>query len=111
MLDFFNNDSHMTMTYITEQKVGKYIYVYEATSYWDSQKKQPRKKRRFIGKKDPLTGEIIKTRKNVTSLDYGNVYFLDSISEKIGLKKLLKKIFTSTFEEILACVYFLTSAL
>lgn len=25
----------MTMSHIIEQKVGKYIYIYEAKSYWD----------------------------------------------------------------------------
>jgi len=96
----------MTMAYITEQKVGKYIYVYEATSYWDSEKKQPRKTRRYIGKKDPLTGAVVSTRKAYSSLDYGNIYFLNAISCQIGLKSLLKKIFPDTFEEILACIFF-----
>lgn len=96
----------MTMTYTTEQKVGQHTYVYEATSYWDKEKKQPRKHRRYIGKKDPLTGDVLSTRKVLTSLDYGNTYFLDAIASKIGLKDLLKKIFADTFEEILACIYF-----
>ena len=36
-------------------------YVYESTSYWDKEKKQPRSKRVLIGKVDPDTGEIIAT--------------------------------------------------
>lgn len=36
-------------------------YVYESTSYWDKDKKQPRAKRKLIGKIDPDTGEIIPT--------------------------------------------------
>ena len=31
-------------------------YVYESTSYWDKEKKQPRSKRVLIGKLDPDTG-------------------------------------------------------
>lgn len=38
-------------------------YVYESTSYWDPEKKQPRSKRRLIGKIDPVTGETVPTGK------------------------------------------------
>lgn len=36
-------------------------YVYESESYWDKEKKQPRSKRRLIGKIDEQTGEIVPT--------------------------------------------------
>ena len=36
-------------------------YVYESESYWDKEKKQPRSKRRLIGKINEETGEIIPT--------------------------------------------------
>ena len=37
-------------------------YVYEVIeSYWDKEKKQPRNKRKLIGKIDPATGEIVPT--------------------------------------------------
>lgn len=36
-------------------------YVYESESYWDKEKKQPRAKRRLIGKLDEETGEIVPT--------------------------------------------------
>lgn len=41
-------------------------YVYESESYWDKEKKQPRSKRKLIGKIDEQTGEIVPTggRKN-----------------------------------------------
>ena len=38
-------------------------YVYESVSYWDREKKQPRSRRRLIGKRDPETGEIMPTRR------------------------------------------------
>ena len=38
-------------------------YVYESVSYWDKEKKQPRSRRKLIGKRDPETGEIIPTGK------------------------------------------------
>ena len=36
-------------------------YVYESESYWDKEKKQPRSRRKLIGKIDDATGEIIPT--------------------------------------------------
>ncbi|UUM12129.1 hypothetical protein NQU17_00775 [Clostridiaceae bacterium HFYG-1003] len=36
-------------------------YVYESVSHWDKEKQQPRSKRSLIGKRDPVTGEIIPT--------------------------------------------------
>ncbi len=38
-------------------------YVYESQSYWDREKKQPRSRRKLIGKLDPETGEIVPTGK------------------------------------------------
>ena len=37
------------------------VYVYDSVSYWDKEKKQPRSKRKLIGKLDPVTGEIVPT--------------------------------------------------
>lgn len=37
------------------------IYVYKSVSYWDKEKQQPRVKRKLIGKRDLVTGEIIPT--------------------------------------------------
>ncbi len=36
-------------------------YVYESESYWDPEKKQPRARRKLIGKIDEETGEIVPT--------------------------------------------------
>ena len=36
-------------------------YLYESISYWDSEKKQSRAKRKLIGKLDPDTGEVVPT--------------------------------------------------
>lgn len=37
-------------------------YAYESVSYWDAEKKAPRSKRRYLGKVDPETGQIVKAR-------------------------------------------------
>ena len=39
-------------------------YAYESVSYWDKDKKAPRSKRRYLGRVDPETGEIIESRGN-----------------------------------------------
>lgn len=42
-------------------KARDITYVYESTSYWDKELKQPRSHRKLIGKLDPVTGETIPT--------------------------------------------------
>jgi len=55
----------------------------EVESYRDSEKKQPRQGRRYLGKKDPDTGEVITPRKSKQlprlSRDFGHVYLLKHI--------------------------------
>lgn len=50
------------IVYLTDRNGNK--YAYESISYWDKEKGQPRSKRKYIGKVDPETGNIIpkKTR-------------------------------------------------
>ena len=36
-------------------------YAYESTSYYDKEKKQPRAKRKLIGRVDPESGQIVPT--------------------------------------------------
>ena len=44
-------------------------YAYESISYWDKEKKGPRSKRKYIGRVDPETGDILKgTRKRKNSV-------------------------------------------
>jgi hypothetical protein len=45
-----------------KNKKSGITYVYESESYWDKEKKQPRNKRKLIGKIDDQTGEIVPTR-------------------------------------------------
>ena len=52
-----------TIVYQTNPATGVQ-YAYESVSYWDKDKKAPRSKRRYLGRVDPETGEIIKGRKN-----------------------------------------------
>lgn len=43
-----------------DPRSGK-TYVYESESYWDKEKKQPRARRKLIGRLDEATGEIVPT--------------------------------------------------
>ena len=82
-------------------------YVYESTSYWDKEKQQPRSNRTLIGKRDPVTGEIVPTdgrRKKKHGSEmvvsakpgpvpitvanrrfYGATYLLDEIGHSLGI--------------------------
>lgn len=51
----------MSIVKAKNKKTG-ITYVYESESYWDKEKKQPRNKRKLIGKLDEQTGEIVPTR-------------------------------------------------
>jgi len=42
-------------------------YVYDSHSYWDKELKQPRSRRRLLGRRDPGTGELVPTRKRGTA--------------------------------------------
>lgn len=50
------------IVYQVDKKTGT-KFAYESVSYWDKEKKQPRSKRRYLGKVDPATGEIITSKK------------------------------------------------
>lgn len=104
-------------------------YVYESTSYWDKDKKQPRSKRTLVGKIDPSTGEIVPTdgrgkRRGQTDPDkpvqrgpapaikterlfYGATYLFDQIGEVTGVTADLKACFPATYKQILSIAYYL----
>ena len=56
------------MPSITKQRVGKYTYLYESESFWDTEKKRPDNKKTGIGKIDFLTGEPVYTREYLDRL-------------------------------------------
>ena len=52
----------MATIYQTNKKTG-ITYIIESESYWDKEKQQPRSHRTIIGKLDPVTGEVVPTKK------------------------------------------------
>ena len=102
------------MSYIVKQKVGEHIYAYEAESYYDKEKKQPRQRRKYLGRVDPSTGKIIKTNKIKarqmslprSAKSIGAFHLFNSIAERIGLKDTLKRVFPDEWEAILSLSFF-----
>jgi transposase len=97
----------ITMSFRVEQQIKDKTYVYEVTSYWDKDKKQPRQKRVLLGRKDPVTGKIIPSKSIASNsslkavLDYGSYYFLQTISDKVGLTEIIEQEFPDIWKEIL----------
>lgn len=96
-------------------------YVYEAESYWDKDKKQPRNKQVCIGKIDPKTGEFIPSKRldpkqaavrdpsvTATAKIIGPSMILDSVSDEIGLDRVLKGCFPESYRQILSIAYYLS---
>ena len=74
------------IVYQVDHKTG-IKYAYESVSYWDKDKQQPRSKRKYLGKVDPETGEIItKKERAVHSADDGAGQDTDLIT---GLKEII----------------------
>lgn len=97
------------MAFQHEQQIGRYKYVYEVESYWDKEKKQSRQRRTYLGRRDPKTGQVVPTRGTTVPRgfkDYGNIYLLDSLAGKIGLKDCLRQIYEGLWKEIITCAYF-----
>ncbi|UAK16754.1 IS1634 family transposase [Sporolactobacillus terrae] len=103
-------------------------YAYESESYWDKEKKQPRSRRKLIGRVDEKTGKIIPTdgrgkRRRQTSEEkpqrgptpaaeakrvfYGATYLLDQIGEQLGLTEDLKTCFPRHYQQILSLAYYM----
>ena len=61
------------MSSITRQHVGKYTYLYESESYWDSENKRPDNNKTRIGKIDLLTGEPVYSQEYLDKLSSGGV--------------------------------------
>jgi len=79
----------VTMSYTIEKKVGSRIYLYEVEGYWDKEKKQSRQKRKYIGRKNPDTNEIIKRKPQVEVkmvFEYGGIYFTEQLIKSCGIR-------------------------
>jgi hypothetical protein len=98
--------------------------VYESVSYWDKEKKQSRNKRICVGKLEPITGELVPSKRLKPALEktvpqdppttasaeiVGGSIVLDAITERLGLGALLKSCFPKEYGQILTMAYYLVS--
>lgn len=106
---------------IVNKKTGT-TYVYESISFRDKERKQPRNKRTCIGKLDPISGELIPSKRlkpeqaaardpavTASAEVVGPSIILDVITETLGLSKLLKSCFPNEHRQILVMAYYLAS--
>ena len=103
-------------------------YVYESVSYWDKEKQQSRSKQVCIGKIDPVSGELIPSRRLqpstsaatavlekvppvsvATAAIVGPSLILDVLTERLGLEKILKSVFPEFHRQILTMAYYLAA--
>ena len=103
-------------------------YIYESVSYWDKEKQQARSKQVCIGKLDPVTGELIPSRRlqaesfapSVTAKQdelpltaavavVGPSLILDVLSKRLGIAKILKSVFPEFHAQILTIAYYLAA--
>lgn len=107
--------------YKMNKKTG-ITYVYESTSYWDKEKKQPRSKQVCVGKLDSISKEFIPSKRlkpeqavardpavTVSASIVGPLMILDSITTKLGLDKLLKACFPTDYQQIQMMAYYLVA--
>lgn len=107
--------------YKVNKKTG-ITYVYESTSYWDKEKKQPRNKQICVGKLDPISKELIPSKRlkpeqavardpavTASASIVGPLMILDSITTKLGLGKLLKACFPNDHQQIQMMAYYLVA--
>ena len=99
----------MSIVKLKDKRTGT-TYVYESESYWDKEKKQPRSRRKLIGKLDEETGEIIPTGKSGRKKGYGHKQeengppepvtgYIQAIAEKEEQIRLLKAENRTLFKE------------
>jgi len=116
----------MSYVFLKNKKNGT-TYVYESIGHWNKEKQMCICDRKCVGKVDPVTNEIIFSKKHIESnnqksiLDklgsistaetscgfYGATYLFDAIGEKLGITDDLKRCFPATYKQILSLAYYL----
>ena len=97
------------MSYRFEENRNGKIYVFEISSYWDKEKQQSRQRRTYLGRKNEITGQVVKKANQhipLGSRDVGSVHFLIEISKSLKLIKILKKVFPEEYTYILYLSFF-----
>jgi len=93
------------MSYIVHQHIRGKTYAYEAEGHWDSEKKQARQKRKYLGAVDEATGEIKRKeaeRDVVFAKTYGPAYLLMEVGRTVQLREKLQRAFQEDADKVLA---------
>jgi len=95
------------MSYIRYKKFGNKEYAYEITSYWDSVKKKPRQKSKYLGivvdkKKEIFERKTFKQREEKLILDFGETYLLYEFMKNIKLTHIIEGVFKDKTKNLLA---------
>lgn len=108
---------------VHHRKANGTTYVYEVVeNHWDKEKKQPRSKQVCIGKLDPVTGELIPSKRlgehalpamnpaitAKTSIS-GPALLLKKIDCDLGLSRQLKKACPEHWQEIVSLAWYILS--
>ncbi len=104
-----------------KNKKTNVTYVYESVSYWDKAKKQPRNKKVCIGRLNS-NGTFIPSKRlmpeqaavrdptvTASAEIVGPFIILDTITDRLSLRSLLKSCFSQHYQQILIMAYYLTS--
>jgi transposase len=94
------------MSYVIEQAVKGHIYLYSVDSYWDKDKKQPRQRRTYLGRKGEKGTLVPAANSLKDAKEFGNTFLLDKIAEQLGLTGILQSVFPNAWREILAVAFF-----
>ena len=95
-------------------KARNVTYVYESISYWDKEKKQPRSRRKLIGRIDPATGDVVptgrRTNTDISALSHSDTDYkvlykqaLATIAQKDALIAELRGRLTTAEDENRSC--------
>ena len=95
------------MSFVVYKKFGQQEYAYEVKSYWDSEKKMPKHKSKYLGVVVDKEKKIFEKRKlNMTAekliLDFGDSYVLNQFFQNIGFSDLIENVFGSQKDFLLA---------
>jgi transposase len=108
------------LVYHRKKETG-HTYVYEVVEeHWDKEKMQMRSKQRCIGKLDPVTGELIPSKRlekhgdatcnaavTAKTTVSGPKLLLEKIDQEIGLSKVLKKACPEHWELVISLAWYL----
>src|SRR6056297_2084096 len=95
------------MSYVIEQTIKGRTYLYRVEAYWDKEKKQSRQKRTYIGPKNKKYKKSLKSiHSKIVHKNYGNIFLLNWIAKKIGLRSVLEKCYPDHYKELLALAFY-----